>query len=48
MSVVVQVSGTSSLREGCGGCRTSVRTGGLCAGGGVVVGGCDASAVLEG
>ena len=37
MSVLVQVSGTSSLREGCGGCRTSARTGGLCAGGGVVV-----------
>ena len=32
MSVLVQLSGMSSFRDGCGGCRTSARTGGLCAG----------------
>ena len=33
MSVFVQLSGLSSFTDGCGGCRTSARTGGLCAGG---------------
>ena len=40
MSALVQLSGMSPLRAGCGGCRTSAKTGGLCAGG---VGGWDGS-----
>ena len=40
MSALVQPSGASSFRDGCGGCRTSAKTGGLCAGG---VGGWDGS-----
>ena len=41
MSVWIQLSGMSSFKAGCGGCRTSERTGGLCAGG---VGGRDGAA----
>ena len=41
MSELFQLSVKSSFSAGCGGCRTSARTGGLCAGG---VGGWDGAA----